>query len=167
VFEFLAGCAAAYCCFAGLSRAVSSVAGILGCGVLVFGLIWSETLFALPWLRVAVFGIGAALLLIGCFGEDVTIRRVLPRVVVRIGDTSYSLYLSHLFTIGAIGHVLSHASAVAVLSTPAGHVIVLVNAVAAALLVAELSYRWIECPLLSLTRHLIKSPALPRAVAAE
>jgi peptidoglycan/LPS O-acetylase OafA/YrhL len=166
VFEFLAGCAAAYCCSAGLSRAVSSVAGILGCGVLVIGLIWSETLFALPWLRVAAFGIGAALLLVGCFGEDVVIRRTLPRVIVRIGDASYSLYLSHLFTIGAIGHVLSHVSAAAVLSTPAGHAIVLATAIVAALLVAELSYRWIECPVLSLTRHLFKPQGLPRTVAA-
>jgi peptidoglycan/LPS O-acetylase OafA/YrhL len=166
VFEFLAGCAAAYCCSSGVSRAVSSVAGIVGCFVLVFGLVWSETLFALPWLRVAVFGIGAALLLVGCFGEDAAIRRMLPRVIVRIGDASYSLYLSHLFTIGAIGHVLAHVSPAA-LSTPAAHAVALVTAIVASLLVAELSYRWIECPLLSFTRHLAKPPVSPRAVAAE
>jgi peptidoglycan/LPS O-acetylase OafA/YrhL len=167
VLEFLAGCAAAYLCAAGLQRGVTGVAGMVGCAVLVIGLVWSETLFGLPWLRVSVFGSGAALLLIGCFGEDMKIRRVLPRVVVRIGDASYSLYLSHLFTIGVIGHLLSHvAPSVWLLATPVGHVVVLFVTIVAALLVAEASYRWIERPLLRLSRHLVKPPALSRTVPA-
>jgi exopolysaccharide production protein ExoZ len=167
VFEFLAGCAAAWLCAAGIARAKTAAAGIVGCGILVIGLLWSETLFGLPWLRVAVFGSGVALLLIGCFGEDMAVRRALPRVIVRIGDASYSLYLSHLFTIGVVGHVLSHlAPSVRLLATPAGHAAVLCGVVVVALLVAEASYRWIERPLLRLSRHLIRPPALPRAVPA-
>jgi exopolysaccharide production protein ExoZ len=166
VFEFLAGCAAAYLCAAGIPRARTAVAGVLGCAVLVVGLIWSETLFALPWLRVAVFGTGAALLLIGCFGADAVIRRTLPGVIVRIGDASYSLYLSHLFTIGVVGHGLSRLPASGLLATSAFHALALCIAVLAALLVAELSYRWIEIPLLRLSRHLIRPPAPPRTVPA-
>jgi peptidoglycan/LPS O-acetylase OafA/YrhL len=167
VFEFLAGCAAAWLCAAGIARAKTAVAGVVGCGILGIGLLWSETLFGMPWLRVVVFGCGVALLLIGCFGEDMVVRRVLPRVIVRIGDTSYSLYLSHLFTIGAVGHALSRvAPSVPLLGTPAGHAVVLCAVVVAALLVAEASYRWIERPLLRLSRHLIRPPALPRAVPA-
>ncbi|MDR3536964.1 MAG: acyltransferase [Acetobacteraceae bacterium] len=165
VFEFLAGCAAAWLCAAAPRRALTVVAGIVGCGILAIGLLWSETLFALPWLRVAVFGIGAALLLIGCFGEDMAIRRALPGVIVRIGDASYSLYLSHLFTIGAIGHGLARLPSVRLLATPVGHAVILCLTVVAALLVAEASYRWIERPLLRLSRHLIKPPALPHAVS--
>jgi exopolysaccharide production protein ExoZ len=167
VFEFLAGCAAAWLCTAGMARAKTAVAGIVGCGIVVTGLLWSETLFRFPWLRVAVFGSGVGLLLIGCFGEDRIVRRVLPRAVVRIGDASYSLYLSHLFTIGVIGHVLSRlAPTVRLLATPAGHAVVLCAVVVAALLVAEASYRWIERPLLRFGRHLIRPPALQRAVPA-
>jgi exopolysaccharide production protein ExoZ len=95
------------------------------------------------------------------------VRRVLPRAVVRIGDASYSLYLSHLFTIGVIGHVLSRlAPAVGLLATPAGHAVVLCAVVVAALLVAEASYRWIERPLLRHSRHLVRPPVLQRAVPA-
>jgi exopolysaccharide production protein ExoZ len=167
VFEFLAGCGAAYLCAAGIPRTMTAAAGIAGCATLVIGLLWSETLFGLPWLRVVVFGSGAALLLIGCFGEDVKIRRVLPNVIVRIGDASYSLYLSHLFTISALGHGLSSvAPSIGVLSTPFGHAVALCASVLAALLIAEASYRWIERPLLRLSRHLIKPPALPRTVPA-
>ena len=167
VFEFLAGCAAAWLCAAGVAPGKSAVAGIVGCAIVVTGLVWSETLFGLPWLRVAVFGSGVALLLIGCCGEDMVVRRVLPRVIVRIGDASYSLYLSHLFTIGIIGHVLSHvAPSVRLLATPAGHAVTLCVAVVAALLVAEASYRWIERPLLRLSRYLTRPTALPRAVPA-
>ena len=39
-------------------------------------------------------------------------------------------------------------------------------AVVAALLVAEASYRWIERPLLRLSRYLTRPTALPRAVPA-
>ena len=77
------------------------------------------------------------------------------------------LYLSHLFTIGIIGHVLSHvAPSVRLLATPAGHAVTLCVAVVAALLIAEASYRWIERPLLRLSRYLTKPTALPRAVPA-
>jgi exopolysaccharide production protein ExoZ len=166
VFEFLAGCAAAYLC-AGIPRAMTAVAGSMGCAVLAIGLVWSEALFGLPWLRVAVFGSGAALLLIGCFGADAFMRRALPGVVVRIGDASYSLYLSHLFTIGAVGHVMSRLPPSARLfATPAFHVVALCIAVLATLLVAELSYRWVECPLLRVSRYLIKPPASPRTAPA-
>jgi peptidoglycan/LPS O-acetylase OafA/YrhL len=160
VFEFLAGCAAAFLCAAGLPRMVSGAAGVAGCGVLTVSLLWSETLFALPWVRVAAFGGGTALLLIGCFGEDRMMRLVLPGLLVRIGDASYSLYLSHLFTIGAIGHVLRWLPRwPGLLAAPWFHAAVLAGAVAAALLVAELSYRWIECPLLRLSRVLVGPPA--------
>jgi peptidoglycan/LPS O-acetylase OafA/YrhL len=167
VMEFLAGCAAAYLCAAGIPRAVTAVAGVVGCIMLVLALVWAETLFGLPWLRVAIFGTGAGLLLIGCFGEDLVIRRVLPRVIVRIGDASYSLYLSHLFTIGIVGHVVAKLAPYAgMLATPAGHVAVLCGSVLAALVVAEASYRWIERPMLRVTRHLIRRPAVAQVAAA-
>jgi exopolysaccharide production protein ExoZ len=168
VFEFLAGCVAAWLCTAGIPRAVTAAAGIAGCGILAIGLFWSETLFGMPWLRVAVFGIGAALLLVGCFGEDVAIRRMLPSVIVRIGDASYSLYLSHLFTIGIVGHLLSHLShSVGLLATPAGHAAALCITILAAWLIAEASYRGVERPLLGLSRRLVKPEISPRAVPAE
>ena len=166
VFEFFAGCAAAYVCAAGIRRATTAVVGLVGCGILLTGLVWSETLFALPWLHVVVFGVGIALVLIGCFGEDAVIRRLLPGVIVRIGDASYSLYLSHLFTMEIVGRVLRHfAPSAGLLAMPTGHVLALCASVVAALLVAEASYRWIERPLLHLTRHLIKPPASTQAVA--
>ena len=57
VLEFLAGCGAAYVCAARIPRGLSAVAGMAGAALLVVALIWSETLFAIPWLRVCVFGV--------------------------------------------------------------------------------------------------------------
>jgi len=167
VLEFLAGCAAGFLCTGALRRSTAIIAGTVGLGIVVAGLAWSETLFALPWLRVAVFGVGIALLLVGCCREDRAVRRVLPRLLVRIGDVSYSLYLSHLFTIGIIGHVLARlAPSVRLLATPAGHAAALCAAVVASVLVAEASYRWIERPMLRVSRFLATPTRLPQAVPA-
>jgi peptidoglycan/LPS O-acetylase OafA/YrhL len=167
VFAFLAGCATAYVCATGVPRRLTAVAGMVGCGVLVIGLLWSETLFGLSWLRVAVFGTGAALRLIGCFGEDVAIRHALPRVIARIGDASYSFYLSHLFSIGVVGYVLSYLlPSVRRLATPDRHAVALCATILTALLAAGASYRWIERSLLRLSRYLIEPRTLPCTVPA-
>ena len=172
VFEFLAGCAAAYACRVVQPRTLSAVAGLLGCVLLVASLAWCETLFSLPWLRVAGFGAGGALLMIGCVGAEATLRRLLPRWVVGVGDASYSLYLSHLFTLAVVGRALSlaatHAPVLAtwLLATPSGHAAALVVAVLASLLVAEASYRYVERPLLRLTRLLAQQPRLAATAVA-
>lgn len=165
VFEFLAGCAAALLCARPLAKRRAGLAGLAGLGLLVVCLLWCETLYAAPWLRVAGFGSAGALLLVGCVGYDALLRRQLPGWMVAIGDASYSLYLSHLFTLGIAGRVGQRvaASLPGLAATPALHAAMLGGSVLAALLVAWLSYRWIELPLQRLSRALT-APRLPVSV---
>jgi exopolysaccharide production protein ExoZ len=72
-------------------------------------------------------------------------RRIARRKIrwlERLGDISYSLYLSHVFSIGACSLLLAHRR----LTGPWGEWLLAVLLISAALLVAELCYRGIEQP---------------------
>lgn len=155
--EFIAGCAIAL--WAPHSRRQ------IGLLVMVVGVAWSATLtgyvgpaapFQNVWLRVVVFGCGAALIVAGCaVWERPGISRV-PGALRRLGDASYSLYLSHLLTIGVIGLVWRHAIQRIVLpaSTSAPlHVVALLSAFVASVGIGLLSYRLIEIPLTGMMKR--------------
>ncbi len=81
----------------------------LVCGMGLFGF---NTLFLAvqPDLRIIMLGIPAALIVFGAIGLEksgaITIRtpvfRRIAQELERIGDASYSLYLSHIFTLGGM-----------------------------------------------------------------
>ena len=149
VLEFLAGCVAAIISQAiarvGMRRSVSEAALWGGLSATVLAFVWTETLYAHPWWRVCAFGISAATLLLGCSGNEAWLRRTLPRGLVLLGDASYSLYLSHLLTIGVAGLVWSHFVAG---PSPVSHAAGLAFALGASVMMALLAYRMIEKPLL-------------------
>nr|WP_282587710.1 acyltransferase [Lichenifustis flavocetrariae] len=95
-----------------------------------------------PW-RVLYFGLPAACLVAGCISLDARQVFTPPRVLTRIGDASYSLYLSHQFILYAIGkawHGLGLHNLLPALS-------LLVAGVGSSLGYGILSYRWFERPL--------------------
>jgi peptidoglycan/LPS O-acetylase OafA/YrhL len=87
-------------------------------------------------------------------------RRV-PRILVRLGTISYSLYLLHVIVLIVAGRLVPG------LATRPFEVRVLVGAMilAVALAVAELSYRFVELPGRALGRRLDALSATQRAVA--
>ena len=99
VFEFVAGMLIAY---------RRSAAGALGAwtarSVLVLGVasLALATALDLDWNRAFVYGVPAALVVVGAL--DARVPRV--RWAVVLGDASYALYLSHLFTLGVLRGVL-------------------------------------------------------------
>ena len=72
-----------------------------------------------------------------------------PRFLTAIGDWSYSIYLSHIFVIAALAHLVSRLRA----PGRASELLLEVVGLAAVWLTGALSYRYLEIPLLRLSRR--------------
>ena len=82
-------------------------------------------------------------------------RIALPKLQnlgARIGDSSYALYLSHPFVLGAAGLVWRKAIGFALLPPIVGIALLLV----VSLLAAWLIFRWFETPVLALLKHRLR-----------
>lgn len=79
-----------------------------------------------------------------------------------LGDISYSLYLSHMFVVGA---GWAAASRVGVASSWPGSIAVIVFVCTASLIAAHLIHRWFERPLLRLADARTSSRAIPVTAA--
>ncbi|MBV6392854.1 MAG: hypothetical protein KPEEDBHJ_02081 [Anaerolineales bacterium] len=74
---------------------------------------------------------------------------VLPDFLVQTGNASYSIYLSHLFTMNVVGRAWKLTG----LDSHLGNIAALTAAFALALIVGFLSYRFVETPLLKASRR--------------
>lgn len=153
--EFIAGCFIARLA-AGVNRwagtACLLAAGAVFCaGAYTFGTA-PLTTPELAWTRVLVFGTAASLLLIGALGWERATRRA-PGVFVKVGDASYSLYLSHLLTLGAVGWIWE-----SVIGAPdtLHRMAMVAVAVTAALVWGWISFVVLERPLLALSREALR-----------
>ena len=108
--------------------------------------------FLMMWGRVFIFGIPAALLLYGVVALELhnKLTRSLPKPLVDIGDWSYALYLCHMLTISAVGKIVYMVFGTdSVVATP----IYFVTAITLSLVIAALTYRWFERPLIGYFRR--------------
>ncbi len=95
------------------------------------------------WLRLALFGLPAFLIVAGAVGLELTTQHfVLGRTPSLLGASSYSLYLSHTFVISLAGKILASAPPWIFVGV----------ATMASLGIAMLVYLLLEKPLLSLMR---------------
>ncbi len=101
-----------------------------------------------PWLRTLYFSVPGALLVYGLAGL-VDAGRLVPKILVSLGDWSYSLYLTHILTLSLLGK-LWHP-----LATPGwlDNVLVLIFFALISILVAALCWRYIEKPLVALAKR--------------
>lgn len=156
--EFLAGAAAAYCHI----RHGGRLAGLaLGVGVAAFavGLVLfadpaSATLFegstwSREWLRATLFTLPAFLIVYGASGLEVRERLCAWRPLARVGDWSYSLYLTHMLTLGLLGLLWARVP----WDGAASRVVAFVVVLAACLAVSALSFRLVEIPAARLLRR--------------
>ena len=166
--EFIAGCFVAR--LAGRSNRTVATMCLAGALLIMMagGFAFGTAPMAKPvlaWTRVMIYGAGAALLLFGALGWESESGR-LPRICVDIGDASYSLYLSHVLVLGAIGWVWEHALG------DAGwlnHLALLTVCVVAALVWCRISFRVAERPLIALSRealHRLERRAAPAPTGA-
>jgi exopolysaccharide production protein ExoZ len=143
--EFLFGAAVGAAAASGRTFASLPLLWAGTCGFAVVFAITSP-LPELPstWFRALVVAPPMALVLAGAVGSEVQKRLTGPRALARLGDASYSLYLSHLMVLGtvALGARAVHAHGVAM------HVVVVIAGYLACVGVALVLYRTVEKPLL-------------------
>lgn len=103
-----------------------------------------------PWIRMATFGTASVLLVLGWVMRESSGERSAPSLLIALGNSSYSLYLSHVFVISAVGRVW--ASVVPGQSW-VHHSLFVIVATASACIAGHLIHRWIELPLLNLAHR--------------
>lgn len=96
------------------------------------------------WNRVLHFAPPAVLILYGAITLERQGRLSLPPGFNRLGDASYSIYLSHILVLSAAGSLWT------LFPTPASfhHVLVLMAMVGGVIFIGRLSFRYLESPLL-------------------
>ena len=151
--EFIVGCFIAYASFtnklsslAWKSLFLAFIWWIAAYGIYVslgFGL---EPVNAI---RVVLFGVPAALTVFGLVNIEKTTGLTPPKWLVIIGDASFSIYLSHVLVISTIGRVWNKLGII----NAFGNGIALIVICASALAIGMLSYRFLERPMLNITRR--------------
>jgi len=92
------------------------------------------------WERFFMWGLPSAAIVLGATQMERSRSLSLPWLAA-VGDASYSLYLNHLFVLPVVGRLWNK------FGIPSG-IVFLGLALAACVLVAFISYRWIEVPLI-------------------
>ncbi len=134
--------------YGGLALAVGIVS-------LLAGAFWIgapvETDYPTGWGRVVAFAPGAALMLYGLHGLEVSGRWHAPGWLVRLGDWSYSLYLSHILVISALAHIWAPFARPGIVD----NIIFILVALIAILVFSALAYYGFERPVLRLLKTAI------------
>lgn len=143
---------------------------ITGLGAIVYALNegavnGSDVIQSISLERAFAVGGGYTLLLLACALQESNNKLKASSFLKLIGDISYSLYLSHVLTLSVCGRVwqsLGHTG-----SGAWGAIVFWAVSYSAVILVAYLSYRLIEKPLLTLTTlykrsNLVKPPSVAK-----
>lgn len=148
VFEFIAGCFVAMIWPAMHGwRAVIALVGAASSIVALFVVgrhVEPDTI--IQW-RALYFGVPAFLLVLGAVSLERKTGRIAPRGLLLLGDASYSLYLSHVLVISAVGRLFSR---VASAHSP---VLGTLMCLGAAVVCGVLGFRLIEQPLNAQIKH--------------
>lgn len=105
--------------------------------------------------RLLWFGIPALLVIYGAARAESEGKLRFPAFMRKIGDASYSIYLSHILVLSAIGRLWPPT----LLPAPIDHAAMLTVMLLATLGVGWLSYRWVEVPILQTMRRWSLAPA--------
>jgi len=155
-FEFLAGCLLAILYYHTERRLLGNgwLLGIANTALITalvgYAFFRAETGLVSPagWLRVWMYGIPAFIIVYGLTNAERN-GFTLPSIFIQTGNASYSIYLSHLFTLNVVGRIWVFFAT----NSSFDNIIGILSAFAAAMMVGFLSYRLLEIPLLKLSRR--------------
>jgi exopolysaccharide production protein ExoZ len=151
LLEFILGCVVALYVVR-CSRMMGIACLLLGIGGFAAGTLMLAAQgapFPFGWGRVLIYGTASAAVIAGIVALERHDWRWVPRPLSRLGDASYSLYLSHVPVIAMIGVVVRR---VLPATPPVMHVAVIAGTFGVALAAGVLSFHLIEVPLLRIVR---------------
>jgi peptidoglycan/LPS O-acetylase OafA/YrhL len=153
--EFIAGCFVALTVQRGYVRHGGWVL-ITGIALLAIGGMRLTDLNS-PWQRVALYGVPSALIVFGAVAIERT-GKTSPRWLIAAGDASYSMYLSQGLVLATLARWAWEKKHI-----PTGHLInplVAIAMAALAVVAAFACHRWVEMPLIGVTKKWLDSGRL-------
>lgn len=154
--EFIGGCVIGILYYKRNSQTTVRVLIAMACFVLTASIIGyfyyqkiTGQIAPLHWWRILIFGI-PALLIVYCFVNAEEKGFVVHSSLIKVGDASYSIYLSHVITLSAVGRVWSMFSTNAVYD----NFIMIPILFLVVIYVGIISYHLVEKPLLKLSRKI-------------
>jgi len=158
-FEFLWGMALGACVLRGRYPATWLSAGLLVLGGALLFL--TPLTFAEVW-RPIVWGLPATAIVAGALGLERCLREAVPALVQRLGDASYSIYLTHGLVLPLLGAGLSRIT----MKPGAITWLVMVLGLFLSSVVGLACYQWLELPMLRWFQLRRKATPLRREAAA-
>ena len=124
----------------------------IGISVFLFSVIWlnihDSVLKTEGWWRISLFGIPSFLVVYGAVRVEISRKICFPKIMRKMGDASYSIYLSHVLVLSAIGRVWAKLAISGVIV----HAVIIATMILTTIIVGLMSYRWIELPVLNKIR---------------
>ena len=148
--EFVMGIGVGYLILMGhlvRPRVTIAVGLLLGVAALTYGHMHAAE-FPSSWYRTLGVGTAAAACIYGATVLELRRQNVLPRALQRLGDASYSLYLTHVLVLAIVGPAVAGIPS----TSPLAHVLLLLVALAACIGTALVVHQLVERPLLRLLR---------------
>ena len=149
VLEFVLGMLVAR---AFLSRRLQAIPS---CVAIPLGLAGLLCLAVVPthgnWQRCCFWGIPASVTLTACLAMEAHLTRIMPRLLIKLGEASYSLYLTHGFFLPVIGMVVFKIG----LSPEEAGMTLMSSCLIISSVASLLVYRFVEVPLTRGLRHLL------------
>jgi exopolysaccharide production protein ExoZ len=156
-FEFIGGACVGLAIGNEMSRG-AKLAFIVGCAALIAVCVStgsSSALDAAQWQRVFRFGFPFMFMLYGlAASEKIYGAKHVPEFAIRIGDASYSLYLTHVLVLSAIGRCF----ALLPVHNIGAEVLFVALCIVGTNGIGLLSYRWVEFPVLRMLRGFRNAP---------
>jgi peptidoglycan/LPS O-acetylase OafA/YrhL len=158
--EFLAGCLIAHLIAEGIGQSKSVGIWTFFLGLLLLSMTWIPSISSMNLRREFCFGLPATLMVYGAVTLERCVGFTGPKWLRSIGDASYSIYLSHIFTLSLCIVVWKRFEKPGYFD----NTFALTLMFAASIAIGILSYRHLEYPLIKIGQGLIqrgsKSPRL-------
>jgi exopolysaccharide production protein ExoZ len=114
------------------------------------------------WPRVLVFGIPSVLIVYGAVGLEFAGRMTMPKWTEQVGDASYSIYLSHVLILSALGRLWFMTDWHGQVAT----FVVLMGMFVVVMVVGFASYFCLERPIHEFTRRSVSWSSRPKNTVA-